>query len=284
MRSPLRRVLPLLLSLAAAGDLRAHPGVGIVRAKDGTIFYSDLSRVWRIAPSGEKSVAVPDVHTHELFLDADGSLYGEHLWYEGDRTKKWGHRVWKRSPHGAIADVVPAREGFRSEPSFVRDAAGAMYFSGVERRDTLFRKRPGAPPEAWATGFRKIRWMIAAADGTAHLVDDGDLVRVSPNGRVTRVVLDLARRGPPGSVGSCDLLMGIWLGADGDVFVASYGARAVLRVSPAGEVTTAARTEAPWSPSGGLAAPDGDLWLLENSESNAVRVRRIAKNGAITVY
>ena len=29
-------------------------------------------------------MAVPNVHTHGLALDARDNLYGEHLWYEGD--------------------------------------------------------------------------------------------------------------------------------------------------------------------------------------------------------
>ena len=35
-------------------------------------------------------MVIPNVHTHELYLDIGDTLYGEHLWYEGDRTGKWG--------------------------------------------------------------------------------------------------------------------------------------------------------------------------------------------------
>lgn len=57
-------------------------------------------------------IAVPNVHSHELALDAAGNLYGEHLWYEGERTDRWSHRIWRRSPDGGVTDVIPAREGF----------------------------------------------------------------------------------------------------------------------------------------------------------------------------
>jgi hypothetical protein len=33
--------------------------------------------VWRIAPDGRKSIAVRDVHSHELAIDATGALVGE---------------------------------------------------------------------------------------------------------------------------------------------------------------------------------------------------------------
>jgi len=79
--------------------------------------------------------------------------------------------------------------------------------------------------------------------------------------------------------------MVLWPTAGGDVYVAVYGAQAVLRVRLAdGRVTTAARSPAPWAPSGVLVAPDGHTWILEYSTSNAARVRRIAPNGKARVF
>ena len=41
---------------------------------------------------------------------------------------------------------------------------------------------------------------------------------------------------------------------------------------------------APWAPAGGMYAANGDLWLLESSSANTVRVRRIARGGRETIY
>src|SRR5260221_11330317 len=84
----------MLIGVLAALTL-AHPAVGIVRDSDGNVFYSDTANVWRIDAHGAKLIVVRNVHTHELWLDSSGYLYGEHLWYEGDATHKWAHRVWK---------------------------------------------------------------------------------------------------------------------------------------------------------------------------------------------
>src|SRR5688572_23144493 len=81
-----------LLFLISATML-AHPGVGIVMDSRGNVFYTDLSHVWKIAPDGAKTIAVRGVHTHELALDSADNLFGEHLWYEGDATRPWAHRV-----------------------------------------------------------------------------------------------------------------------------------------------------------------------------------------------
>src|SRR5687767_5182768 len=92
-RRNMARLLGAAVGLFAAAA-HGHPGVGIVQDSRGNVFFTDLKQVWKIATDGEMSVAVPKVHTHELCLDDEGNLYGEHLWYEGDATKKWGHCVW----------------------------------------------------------------------------------------------------------------------------------------------------------------------------------------------
>ena len=180
-----------LLAILWAAPALAHPGVGIVMDARENVFFTDLTHVWKIAKDGKKTIAVHNVHTHELFLDSAGNLFGEHLWYEGDATKKWGHRIWRLASDGSLSDVIPAREGFRTGYSFVRDSAGNMYWSEGE---------------------------------TSAKIDGGGRVRV------------------------------------------------------------VAKSRLPWSPTGGFFAPTGDLWLLEYSITNAVRVRRIARDGRITVY
>lgn len=69
-----RAVLALCL-FGLPFPLLAHPPVALVMDRGGNVFYSDLERVWMIAPDGRKSVAVPGVHTHELGLDAEGNLF-----------------------------------------------------------------------------------------------------------------------------------------------------------------------------------------------------------------
>jgi hypothetical protein len=262
------------LMLLAAEPAAAHPGTGIVEDRQGNIYYTDLERVWRLSPDGTKSVAVPGVHTHELYLDPAGNLYGEHAWYEGDATGKWGWRVWRRSPSGSIADVVPPTEGFRKAYSFVRDAEGTMYWSEGPNGFVLERPPGGPAVKAAAVRFRDVRSMTAAADGTLHLIDGEDLVRISPSGAVRTVARGLAeQRVSQPFVNPDHRLMGLWSDPAGNVYVAVWGGQMVKRIDPEGRVTVAARSTFPWSPSGGMVARDGRLWLLEYSVTNAVRAR-----------
>src|SRR5262245_21079432 len=87
----------------------AHPGVGIVQARNGSVYFTDLKQVWKIRLDGTTVVAVPNVHTHELCLDSDDCVLGEHMWYE-TASGKWMHRAWRLDQDGILSDVVPVCE------------------------------------------------------------------------------------------------------------------------------------------------------------------------------
>ena len=90
------------------------------------------------------------------------------------------------------------------------------------------------------------------AGGHGLLIDTTDLVRVDPNGRVTTLARGLASWSPKRLLtGSRHALMGLWTDGRGNVYVADYGGGVVKRVTPARDVSVAARSSLPWSPTGG---------------------------------
>jgi hypothetical protein len=270
----MKPALALLLLIAASAF--AHPGVGIVIDSNGNIFYTDLHHVWRIAPDGTKTIAVANVHTHELCTSTNGvMLYGEHLWYNGEALDTWGSRVWMRSPDGRVVDVVPSHPGFNDGYSFVRDAAGNSYFA-VREKNEIRKRTPDGSVSTIARGkFRDIRWMTAAPDGTVYFIDTVDLIRVAPDGRLTTVARGLSDGGIMRAwVGARHRVMGLWVDRAGNVFVADHAGGNVKRVDRNGRVTVVVRSTYPWGPTGGTFDRDGNLWLLEYSINDA-RVRKI---------
>lgn len=274
----------LLLLLTTKTE--AHPGTGIVQDSRGNVYYTDLKQVWKIAPNGKKSVAVANVHTHELCLDNADNLYGEHLWYEGERTDKWSHRVWCLKHDGALVDIIPARTGFRENYSFVRDQAGNMYWAEQGAQIVIKKRAPNGQISTHVTGpFRNVREMTAAADGTLFLIDAGDLLRVAPNGQISTLLHGVSERKPaPAKASQPHYQMGLWLDKTGGVEVAVAEERLVLNVKPNGKAVVAQRSRHPWSPSGGLVDRDGNVWLLEYSPTNAVRVRYIKRDGNEQIF
>jgi len=286
----MKRLLWIAALALAPVVAQAHPGVGIVMDSRGNVYYTDLKQVWKIAPDGKKSVAVPNVHTHELYLDAEDNLYGEHLWYEGEATDKWGHYVWRLSADGKLTQIIPPRQGFRDDYrdfSFVRDRAGNMYWAVREAKPIVIRRvAPNGKITdlAVGAGLRDVRWMTAAPDGTVYFTDGPDLVRILPDGKTTRLARNLKEQvWWLFWVNDTHNLMGLWTDAGGNVYVAVQGARKVKRVSTEGRVEVVAESPLGWAPTGGLVAPSGDLWLLEYAV-NAVHVRRLSPDGTEHVY
>lgn len=265
----------LLAAVFTAAGLFAHPPVSVVIDSRGNVYYSDLEQVWRVDPSGRETVVVKKVHTHELALDADDNLFGEHLWYES-HTGKWRHYVWRRTPEGRITKVVWPREGFLRNYSFVRDAAGNMYWAQGDPGGTIRKRETSGLVRMIARGVRNARWLHATPDGTLYAVDGVDVVRIA-NGKVTRIARNIAKtRLSRPQVSMRHALMGIWTDRAENVYVADHANGEVKRVTPDGRITVAARSRWPWSPTGGTFAANGDLWLLETSMTNQVRVRRLS--------
>jgi hypothetical protein len=262
------RIAILAVTLAAATTLLAHPPVSVVLDSRGNVYYSDLDQVWRVAPNGTRSVAVPNVHTHELHLDAQDNLFGEHVWYNGDATKTWGHYLWKRDAAGRVSLIKPRTEGFLTNYGFQHDRAGNMYWLDRERGQILKRAPNGAITRV-AGELKAMRWLHATPGGTLYVVDGSDLVRVR-GGRAVRLVRNI-------TTAARHTMMGLWTDPAENVYLADYANGQVKRVTPAGAVSTFARSPKPWSPIGGTFAPNGDLWLLEATATNAVRVRKIAR-------
>lgn len=267
----------LLLLVLLSLPVMAHPGVGIVQDSRGNVFLTDLKQVWKLAPDGQRSVAVPNVHTHELILDKDDNLYGEHLWYEGEAADKWGHRVWCLKRDGTLSDVIPAREGFLRDYSFVRDHAGNMYWADPGKPIVIKKRTPTGQISLHATGdFRDPNRLTALPDGTLFLVDAGRLLRILPDGKVSTIVERLSAQRPPAArAADRHYAMGVWADNHNNVYVAIYEERTVVKVQMDGTMIVVAHSAFPWSPAGGLVDRDGKLWLLENSVTNAVRVRKV---------
>lgn len=270
----MRTGLFLLLGLLLSGTALAHPAIGVVEDSRGNVYYTDLAQVWKIAPDGTMTRAVAAVHTHELYLDADDNLFGQHLWYEGDATKKWGHRVWKLSRDGQLEDVIPAREGFLENYSFVRDGAENMYWAGggegdASPRATIQKRAPNGKVTTIVgkdAGLTNVRWLVASKDGVLYAFDRDSVKKISRDGKVTTLASDIEG-------------MGLWPDADGGVYVTNLSHEAVEKIAPDGKVTVVTTSRGSWAPTGVSVAANGDLLILESSGARA-RVRRIKKDGS----
>ncbi|HLF15554.1 MAG TPA: hypothetical protein VI932_11765 [Bacteroidota bacterium] len=285
----MRKLARLFLLLAAQSIVFAHPGVAIVADSRGNVYYTDLNQVWCLSPAGKKTVAVRDVHTHELWIDSLDNLYGEHLWYEGDASGKWGHRVWKRTPGGTVTDIIPSRQGFRDDFDdfhFVRDRAGNMYWADEDSVTVIRKRTPGGrATDILRKVMRRAGWMTVSPGGTVYLVDGDDLIAIAPGGEARTVARGVTtdEQGRPATYDR-HAVMGLWTDWEENVYLAIPERDCIKRIGPGGGTTVLDRSSSPWKPSGALIDARGDLWVLEYSPLNTVRVRQVQRNGVTRIH
>lgn len=269
MRGRVVTAVLVLGALGRAATALAHPGWGLVRDPvRRTVYYTDLVRVWKIDSAGRRSVAVPDVHTHELRLDAQGNLYGEDLENSGDR---WRNRVWRLSPDGRLTDVIPWRPGFREDYGFVADASGALYWTQCSvEADRCVVKRRTTNGQVSAVGrgrsfARPLNFLASDGAGGVLLADGNSVLRLTPVDTFASAIRNATRTNDRFAI------MGFHPRPSGEITIAAFEDRTVVRLTPARPPQVLYRAEGPWRPSAVLESADG-LWITEY-DGNRVRQR-----------
>lgn len=282
---PFTLLAAILGTLLGWCPVLAHPAVSVVRDSRGNVYYSDITRIWRLTPSGEHTVFVPQVHTHELAVDSADRLLGEHLWYDSSRREPWVHYLWRATPDGRVEKLTADTPGFRRDHGFAVDHLDRAHWvdrSPENGAAILRRERDGRmTPLARSAALRNVRWLTCAPDGTVYLINDAHLVRVTADGRTQLLARNLAETA---AADPSHMVMGLSADDTGTVHVAVAELGVVKRVASDGVVTVVARSATPWKPSGILAARDGTLWILEYEPGNAMRLRHVRPDGRETIH
>lgn len=185
-----------------------------------------------------------------------------------------GHFVWKYDTNGKFTKEIPDSEGFLNNYSYNRDSAGNMYWIERGKTESLFmRKTKNGVVEVMQTiKTTDVRWQFCQRDGTFFYVDDNDLYQIKDK-KVKLVAQDLDDvKGNNPSRKPNHSIYGIWDDKIGNLYVALLEKREIRKVSPNRKATTIYKSPVSWSPTGGLFDEKGNLWVLENNETNQVRV------------
>ena len=124
----MRQSFCLLIGLFSFCYINAHPSWGIVVDQKGNIIFSDLEHIWQITPDGKLEKRVANRHTHELYLDAEGKLWGTDSEYLS-ATDEWRNQLWYQQ--GAeLKEAIPWVKGFEEfgGSNFVVQSDGTIIF------------------------------------------------------------------------------------------------------------------------------------------------------------
>jgi hypothetical protein len=135
----------------------------------GRLYFGDVeaNTIWRLDGNGRLKAVVTGKHSHSLYLTDDGSLYGEHVYYDNAR-QQFITSILKLSPDGRLSDVMlPTASPARGEGIFM-DKEGNTYSveggAAASREVILLKRAPDRTITRLAGGER------GHADGPVFLL------------------------------------------------------------------------------------------------------------------
>ena len=271
------RILLILLILTSNMAF-AHPGIALVKDSKGNLYYSDLQQVWKVS-DGQRTLAVPNVHTHELYIDAQDNLYGEHQYTMAGTNDRFMHYLWVLRPNGRLDTVVSAKEAYIDiNFSLARDRWGNEYFTRqfLRRRDTtnIYKRTPDGRETVFVGGnFKGVSWLHPQDDGSLLFVRHNNVYRADSAGNLR--VLAQGIGSPTASytfAGNNPIVYGLWQDSADNVYAAVFSDQAVRRIAPNGKVSDVYRSSGAWTPIQGIFDNEGRLWILESSDKNEIRL------------
>ena len=286
--APLMKTAGLAILLALAPMIAiAHPGSGIVVDRNGNVYFMDTgSGVWKIAADG-KLTRHEASRFHWMAIDGESRFAGASL----PSVPSAELRSVGANPTLIVSSDFPIAVG----------QDGALYYPelGSDDRLRIMRFTSSRARSVHAilpskSDGEKLSWingLAAGADGSLFYTEDKAVRRIDSRGVITMLVEQV-------SVANCThipsieprsepFLRGLAVTVNGTIFVAATGCGAVLKITPAGQITTVLRTTAPWSPTA-VAVADGTLYVLEyvhTAEENrpawVPRVRTVSPKGTV---
>ena len=243
---------------------RAHPGPGIVVDARGRVFFvSTFTNLVMVADANGKVrpfVTDPRLQLpHHLVLGRDGSLYV---------ASDYDGVIWRIGESGSLTEyfsshVLEARRhvlvGQFGDP-FTIDSAGVVFFALASAAGpTVVRIDHDTLVSAAANAqFTRLHYGALAwgPDGTLYASDGG---------RVWRIRADTARAITPRTT-PLNMAVGMAIDSAGNVYVADYIERRIVRLAPDGTINTPPSLAAMRfaEPTGIALGNSGDLYVLGN--------------------
>jgi virginiamycin B lyase len=240
------------------GTLARFPAAGYTSLVDATFdaggnlwFTGGRSERLGRAPAG---LALGPISTWIFGCDTTGIATGSDgaIWFSKPGCNVVGRVAAASAPNSAHDDVSlpsgtqPLRVAVGPDGALWFTAYGSGRIGRVGGDGTVTWPVPG--------GLDRPYDLVTGPDGNLWVTESGGagaIVRVTPAGDVTRFSAGLSAGAAP---------QGIAVGADGNLYVAAYGADAIARVSTSGAITEIA-LRAGAGPRGIVGAADGSVWF-----------------------
>lgn len=267
----------------SAVGIKAHPTWGICVNADGEIYFADTGheRVWKINQRGALFTLIKNKHSHGLWLDQAGNLFGEHVAWDA-AAGQWSHSHWRFNTKEKLVEVGMPVFTEAHYTGFVRDAAGnQIEVESSAQTLRLLKRTPAgqlillaggargyADGQSTQAQFERIEAMTLGPDGSLYVCDNACIRRVTPTGAVTTLGGN-PLAGVPRAASAAS--MGLAVDGRGTVFVADVEHGVVRKITADNRVETVRITGWFWTPAG-VAVVNDELYVLEDLSRSPLRV------------
>ena len=267
-------VLSVLFLLLGSTNVFSHPWGGLVVDSQGNIYFTFIAPfvddnhyacVWEIdeeqslnqvlqSAFSPSDIIVSRSPSRTIFAaERSGSSggYQARLWAIDGSNKK------------AIIDPTNDPSVFHIQAYAVSDD-GTIFFA---KDDQLFKtnKAGSVSQVALKEAFQRIDDLAWGLDNKLYILDRGSIKIVEEDSSVTILAEGLKEENPEGlPFDGANILFDLAVDKQGYVYVAYYGNRRTLKVSPDGKVSVLLYAEGPWSPHG-VDVFNGEVYVLEST-------------------
>ena len=268
---PLLSLLFLLLNTKTAS---AHPWGGLVIDQQGIIYFTFIcpfvddahyACVWQINSQNELNEALESAHSpSDIIL----SRTPDRMIYAAERNNAGGGlqaRLWNIDSSGKKLIIEPTTD---EEVFFIQAYAvaddGVVFFA---RDNQLFKRDEQGQVNEVSLGSEidRIADLAWGLNDKLYILDRESIKVMEEDGSVSVVATGLKEENPENiPFAGANILFDFTVDERGNVYLAYYGNRRVLKVTPEGKVSVFLESEGPWSPHG-VDVFNGEVYVLEST-------------------
>ena len=278
-----------ILLIIGCSIMSAHPGTALVTDNRNNVYFAYWGGTWKLDSQGR----LERIHSndfHFLAIDTMGRFTNSKLrdvlriTAAGDAPTLLSFPEYPATFHtDGFLYVAPWSIGRIRIERIKPDVSQSVFVDAAI--DPRVARKPG----------RHEGGVLAIASGPKGFLfvsDGASIWSVDSRGAVSSVAENITVPGCPSDLPP-ELpkphIRSLAVDASGDVYAAAIGCRAVLRITATGRIAPVLRAEKPWSPSA-VAVANGDLFVMEFDNTLAEspadgrpRIRKIARNGQVTI-
>lgn len=298
-------LLVLLIAITFPEKAVSHPWGGLVIDSEGNLYFTFIcplvdddhyACVWKIDSNQELSEVLK---SHRSPSDIVLSRSPERVIFAAERTgfnPNFNNTLWLIEGSETSLRIAPNsnQEAFFIQ-AYTISADGSIFFA---KENSIYKRDSTNTVTKIELGkdIGRIGLIEIAPDGSLYIMTTSDLY-IKKEDELTLLASGLRDESPDNlPFRGANIFFDMAVDGSGNVYLAYYGNREVLKISSSGEVQTLVESRAPWSPHG-VDVFNGEIFVLESTLGNGKwwkfwkwgnneiipRVRKIDENGNVSV-